>query len=322
MKRFMKGCAITALIFLVLGFSMVIAAGTVEGANTISEVVQSVTNGKVHLNFGSDNGEDWGFFIDEGNWEEAEILYDIDDNMLFDDDYEIWHGDIEKYAIGSHIKKMDIEAGGCAFYFEESEDDNFYIEATGVNKLQCYVKSDILYVKASHTLKDWEDYDEFEIILYIPKEYRFEQVEVELGAGLLEVEEIASNKMNLQVGAGQITVDYLVTEDCEIEVGMGEIVVDDMQITKMNAEVGMGHLMMGGTILGDVNAECSMGSMELELTGKEADFNYTLETAMGNVTIGDTDYSGLAQEKTVENSANKNMAIECAMGNLEVHFED
>ena len=65
-----------------------------------------------------------------------------------------------------------------------------------------------------------------------------------------------------------------------------------------------------------------MGAMELNLAGSEEDFNYTIEAAMGNVSVGGVDYSGIGQDRTIKNSADKNMNIECAMGNIEVDFEE
>lgn len=320
MKRFMKGCAITALILLILGFVMALVAGTAEGAGRINEVVESVTDGKLHFSAGIEEG--FSVLLDTHEWFDSEIHYDITDNMMFDDDYEILKGDVEKYAVGSGVKKLDVEAGGCAFYFKQSEDSNFYVEAKETGKFQCFIKNDTLYVKTTRTIKDWDNYDECRIILYIPADYRFEQVDVELGAGLLEMADVVADKMEMEVGAGQIITEYLEADKCDITVGMGEIIIEDMQVTKMDAEVGMGHLQMDGNILGDLNAECAMGSMELDVAGSEEDFNYTIEAAMGNVSIGGADYSGLAQDKTVNNSADKNMTLECAMGNIEVDFEN
>lgn len=319
MKKFMKGCIITALILLVLGFALAIVAGTAEGASKVNEVVESVTNGKVHLNF----GDGWGVFIGENLWSESEALFNIDDNTIFDDSHEVFTGNVDKYAVGSNVAKLDIAVGGCTFEFQQSDDKEFYVEATNAGKFQCFLQNDTLYVKSSQTVvEDWDQFDDGEIILYIPANYSFEQVNVELGAGLMEIPDIATAEMNLEVGAGQITVDYLQTEKCDIEVGMGEIIVKDMQVTKLSGEAGMGHLQMAGTVLGDVDAECSMGSIELDLTGSEEDFDYTLEAAMGNVSIGGEEYSGLTQEKSIQNNAGKQMNIECAMGNIEVDFED
>lgn len=316
MKKFMKVCGITALILLILGFVLALAAGTAEGAKSINEVVNRVTNGKVHVGLG--NSDEWGIFFSDN----SELLYDIDETKFFDDDYEIYRGDVDKYAVGSDISRLDIEAGGCAFYLEPSEDSNFYIESSGSGKFQCFVKNETLYVKTSHTLKDRNEYGDFEIILYVPANYTFTQADVELGAGYLGASELLADKVDLEAGVGQIEVNMLEADTCEIEVGMGEILLEDVQVTKMDAEVGMGHLLLEGTILGDVEAECSMGSIELNLSGREEEFNYNIEAAMGNVSIGNSDYSGLAHDKAVRNSADKTMNIECAMGNIEVNFAD
>lgn len=318
MKKFMKVCGITALVLLILGFVLAFAAGTAEGTKSISEVVERVTKGKVHVNL-RDFDDNFGIFIGE---EDSELLYDIDETKLFDDDYEIFRGDVDKFAVGSGVSKLDIEAGGCAFYLEPSEDSNFYIESSGNGKFQCYIRNETLHIKTSHTLKDWKQYKDFEITLYIPADYTFKEAKVELGAGYLGAPELLAKEMDLTVGAGQIEVSKLVADTCEIEVGMGEILLEGVEVTKMDAEVGMGHLLLEGTILGNVDAECSMGSIEMSLSGREEEFNYNLEAAMGNVSIGNKDYSGLAHDKAIRNSADKTMNIECAMGNIEVNFAD
>ncbi len=320
MKKFMKGCAITALVLLILGFAMAIVAGAVGGTGAVGDIVKSVTDGKIQINLGA--GEGFGISLNEEELFDEEIEYNITEHMIFDSAYEIFGGDVEKYAVGSDIGKLDIEAGGCKFIFEDSEDASFYVEAKETGKFQCYVKNDTLYVKTTRTVSDWDDYDDCEIILYIPTDYSFEKVDVELGAGLLEMDMVVADKVDLEVGAGQIIMDFLQANICNIEVGMGELLVEDMQVAKVNAEVGMGHLMLGGTVLENLNGECAMGAMELNLSGKEEEFDYTIEAALGNVSIGGTDYSGLAQDKVIKNAANKKITLECAMGNIQVEFEE
>lgn len=320
MKKFMKGCAIAALILLLLGLAMAFIAGSVEGTSKVNELVESVTGGRVQLNL--EPSDNWGITIGESDWMDSEALYDIDENMIFENGYDIFTGDVEKYSLGNNAKKLDVEAGGCAFYFKTSDDENFYAEAKETGKFQCFIKNDTLYVKTTRTVSDWDNYDECEITLYIPEGCVFEHADIELGAGLLDMGYILTNEMELEVGAGQMKADYLQADTCDIEVGMGEIIVNDMQVTKVNAEVGMGHLQLDGTIQGDVSAECSMGAIDLNLSGSEQDFNYTVEAAMGNVTIAGESFSGLTQDQMIKNNADKNMNVECAMGNIQVAFED
>lgn len=302
MKKFMKWCAVIALILLLIGLAMAFIAGSQLNLNPED-------------NFGVTNGENSWF-----NWMNSKPLYDIDDEVIFEDGYEVFTGDVEKYAVGSGVDSMDIKAGGCAFYCKASDDGNFYVEAEGAGKFQCYILDDVLYVKTFHAATDWKHNNDSEIVLYVPKGYSFEKVDVNLGAGLLELADVAATEMNLEVGAGQILAERIQMHKCGIEVGMGEIILEEIEADTVDAEVGMGHLEVDGAVYGDINASCAMGAIELKLTGTAEEFNYTVEAAMGNVTIDGASYTGLAQDKIIGNHAGKNMNVECSMGDIQVEF--
>lgn len=315
MKKFMKGCAITALVLVVLGFVMVAVSGRLVGMKAVHDIVDTVTDGKMKIGLGG--GDGFGISVNGLSLFQMDEEYDVTDKMIFENGYEIYTGNVEKHMVGSDVKTLDIEAGGCEFILEESEDENFYIKATTIGKFQCYLKDDALYVKSSQILDN-----SGKIVLYVPAAYQFEKVDVELGAGLLQMDVLTADEVDFEVGAGQITMNFLRANDCKFEVGMGEILVDDMQVTNVKAEVGMGHLMMSGSVFGDLKGECAMGSMEVYLSGREEDFDYTFTAAMGNVTVDGRDYSGLAQEKKVNNGADKEIKMECLMGNVLVEFEE
>ena len=46
--------------------------------------------------------------------------------------------------------------------------------------------------------------------------------------------------------------------------------------------------------------KCSMGNVALTLSGSERNYNYTIECAMGNIDIGDHNYSGLSKETSID----------------------
>ena len=50
MKKFMKGCAITALVFGALGFILGMAGSAMAGRASIAEAVRNATGGRVHMN--------------------------------------------------------------------------------------------------------------------------------------------------------------------------------------------------------------------------------------------------------------------------------
>lgn len=343
MKNFMKGCAVTALIFAVLGSALAFVGSSVAGRTTIGQVVETVTKGRVHVDpyrwwiWQVGMGDD---IIDAGIADFDELLPEYgdssvddvageyqepveDDPVTFVSEYEIAKGDVEKFCPGADIRNLEIDAGGCAFTVLESEDDFLYLEAYNAYKFQSYLKGATLHVKSeSKSGVNWTESDRCEIILYVPHGYRFEKVEADLGMGYLNFGDLYTDELSLEVGAGEIDITYLEARKAEISVGAGSVVIDDMSVDRLEAEVGMGSFQTGGKLSEEADIECAMGYVEMYLSGKESDFNYDLGGSMGNVEIGDMSFSGFGQEKKIVNGASKNIEAECSMGNITILFTE
>ena len=65
-----------------------------------------------------------------------------------------------------------------------------------------------------------------------------------------------------------------------------------------------------------------MGNVEMKLEGGEKDFNYRLEGSMGNIDLGRESYSGFSNEVVLNNGADKEMQVECSMGNISIRFHN
>lgn len=317
MKRFMQSCAITALVLIVAGFLMAVIAGSLKGTDNIESVVESVMDGKVKVKL--DSISDWGVTIGEN------VHYELDDSMVFDKNHEIFKGDVDKYAVGSHIDELFVEVGGCVFTMKESGDDNYYLEAENTKKFQGYVEDGTLFVRATIGTGTVAKGEECRVTLYVPdnwKEQRLEKVNMELGAGVMKLNSLAAEKILLEVGAGQITVAEIMADTLDISVGMGEILVEDLEVDKLLGDVGMGHLYLEGAISDKADVECAMGSLEMVVEGNQDDFDYDVECGMGNIRLGNKNYGGVAQEQTIDNGASKKMLVECAMGDVSISFTE
>lgn len=326
MKKFMKGCAIAALVFVVLGVVLAAAAGSIRGRIGIEDTVRAVTGGRINLKLGADS-EDWGLIIEEDGREGAksaetgEGYYNIEDSDIFSKEYDIVEGDVEKYSLGNDIGKLDVEIGGCALYIQESSDDTFYLEAKNMRKMQSFVKNGTLHIKALRTGKVWDESRKCEIFLYVPANYSFSEAELEVGAGYIATDSLIANEVSLEAGAGSIEADSVQAQKLDVSVGAGAISVADMNVQDVSGEVGVGYLYLEGEINRKAEMECSMGSLELYVRGAQTDFNYQVEYGMGNLEIGEDSYSGLARETFINNQAGKNMDLECAMGSITVEFD-
>lgn len=325
MKKFMKNCAIAALILILVGGVLARVAGTIKGTEVVANVVHDVTNGNVQMDLSGI--QEWGANISESAVEGIEnfentVNYDIDDATIFEDAYEICVGDTEKSFAAGEIKSLDIEAGGCTVTIVESEDADFHIETHSINKFQTYVEDSTLYVKGTIGSVMGIDNPTGEITLYVPVNYVFDEVELEIGAGILEMGNLQATKVALETGAGEITADTIQCEEFVVSVGMGECVVKEITAKSLEGDVGAGNLEFAKVTADLIEMECSMGNLEMEVTGAKEDYNYNIECGMGNLELGNETYSGIAQEKQVDNGSAKTMDIECAMGNVEISFTD
>lgn len=324
MKRFMKTCAVMAAVLCLLGLLLGVTASSLRGREAISEVVEKVTGGWVHINM--DDIKNWGLTVGKNVSEIVDNMgvdYDINEHTIFEHSHKIYKGDVAKYCPGDNVEKLEVAVGGCLFETKASGDGKFYIEADNVNKFQGYVEGGTLYIKATDGAKNWSRAGSCSIILYVPRDCVFEEVEMEMGAGVMEISDLRSaGEISLEVGAGKIVIDRISSPDLELEIGAGEIQLKDMEVGELSAGIGMGNFAAAGSADGDVKIECSMGNVELTLFGGEKSFNYSIECSMGNVDLGGGSYSGLAKEKKIQNGAAKTMEIECSMGNVTVSFDN
>ena len=59
----------------------------------------------------------------------------------------------------------------------------------------------------------------------------------------------------------------------------------------------------------------------MELAGKESDYDYELSCGIGEIDLGDEEYSGLGIERTIENKGSLGKVIlNCGMGEIDVTF--
>lgn len=321
MKKFMKGCAITALILVVVGMCLGAVAGTVRGRTAIEETLEAITGGRMHLHLSSIG--DWGLTAGEEFYDQitGDGYYNLEDSMVFNEFYDVLEGDVERYSLGDSVRDLDVEVGGYAFYIERSHNSDFYLEAQNVKKLQSYVKDGTLHIVAARNGRLWEEGKKSDIILYVPEDFHFQKAELEIGAGLMDLGTLSADKVSLEVGAGQIVADQIKSQKLDMNAGMGEILVDDMQVQELDAEAGMGHIYVAGAVGTKANVECSMGSVEMDLAGREDDYNYDIECGMGSIVIGSDSYTGLAHEKYIDNNAGALIDLECSMGNIVISYD-
>ncbi len=291
MKKFMKNCAIFALVLIVLGMGMAFTAGAIKGPGALIDAADFIDSG-----IGGDivNGLKG---LDSG------VRFNIDDNIAFDIGYPTHTGNIEQTFSADEVDSLKVEAGACFLTMKESEDGDFHVNVENAGGYQGYVKSGNLCIRGISKTTVGIEAQSCVIQLFVPSNFLFEEMELFLGAG-----QISANA-------------DLSADNMQIELGAGEIILDSLTANELEAEVGMGSLEITGDIIETADVECAMGNILLSLVGEETDFNYRLDVAAGDVSIGDRSFGGMAEERDIDNNASKDIGVECAMGSICIDFK-
>lgn len=341
MKKFTKGCLITAVALLVIGTIFCAVFGALGGYEQLDQNGERVYNlGFNGLKFGYD-GNSFGFGYWEDEWDE-----EWDKAMESLKVLDITHEKVKTEYTASDVTDIVIGIGGNNLVIEESEDEHIWIENNSSEKTVKYGVNNGRFELRTRKKVDFVHFEiesnseNGKIHLYLPKGMKLETLDLELeggnitgialeademivaiGAGNLTIDGLSAETMEVVIGAGKADINKLDAQNVTFEVGAGTLKMDDFTVGEMIAEVGMGNLTADGSIAEKAEIECGMGNITLDLQGKESDFNYNVECAMGNVKIGGIKMSNLAEERTVDNGSEHELNVECAMGNITIDFE-
>lgn len=144
------------------------------------------------------------------------------------------------------------------------------------------------------------------IILYVPKEFRFTEVKVENHSGSFQAERIYAEELSLEVSGGDSTV-------------LGG------SIRKLDAECNAGSIKCQAMSEEEVSAECKAGDIYLMLEGAVEDYDYKLECHMGKIMLeGESplEFGGLNDERKIDYGTGRNVRLECNEGAITVGYQE
>lgn len=194
------------------------------------------------------------------------------------------------------IQKIEIESalGWVEIHTENRSDPTdtsirveiFDENGKGKNPYEIVQEHDELKIKNRRAIHgDMENHHEkYRVDIFVPENYTFEAVEVDIAAGAFSTAGIAVQDLELHLATGQMS--------------LGAVQADYVEI------------------------ECVAGSIDMEVTGKKTDYNYEIGCAAGEVTLKEDTFKKLHKEEKIQNGAKKSVDIECVAGNVYVSYTE
>ena len=331
MNKFMKISLMTAGILAAVGFIFCLIGGLVSGRNFILSVkndaymerglgtVEKVIEG---VEKGLDATK--GGFISSQEAHHLGKNQNPDSNNLTINDSEVSDTVNQYHVEAEGIRELSLLLGAGTFTISEKDEADglidLYVEGQK-GEVDFFVKDETLHVegfKGNHIIDVGERNN---ITLRFPKGMGFDEVDLEIGAGIMDICNLTARELDVTVGAGELAIDKAKIDDFSAEIGAGHLLASGMEVREADLNVSLGNCSYEGRIEQNLDAECDMGSMDFLLKGKEEDHNYEIECSAGNIELNGFEFTALGAEKHVHNGAASTYELSCSMGNITVEFQ-
>lgn len=284
-RRLLKLALVLAIVGLGLSIGGVAMGATITGMN----LTKYGLNGSIRklANYSLPESRDsW-----DEDWDEITQTEPVDTD-----------GDKETFEIDP-VSDLELSLSAGELKLQTGDGDKIRIEVSGSkkDKVRIGTDDDTLILETIGRTQDRE------ITVNYPKDLRFKEASIEVAAGTVTMcDDFQTDELEVSVGAGEFTNTgkISVANDISVAVGTGNVEISELDM----------H---------DLEVDCGIGNVDLDILGKEADYNYEISCAAGNVDIGDSSYSGIGHDKNITNpNARGEMELNCGVGNITVTFAE
>lgn len=209
-----------------------------------------------------------------------------------------------------NIKDIKIELNKSNL--EIKTGSNFKVETSG-NNITCKVSNKGIVLKEKNSLTNKLPQT---LIIYLPDNVNYEDVNIETDAGNLNIDNIIATKLDLELGAGQNIIKNINVYESSIETGAGELRIDNGNINNFELDMGAGKIDITSRLTGISKIETGAGYLKLNLVGDEADYKLKVETGIGKTTLaGET----IKSNEVIGNGSSL-VIVESGIGKVDINY--
>lgn len=207
------------------------------------------------------------------------IFYpEINNNIDLNYD-EIRELNIEK----TNINNLELDLAYTSLIIKTS--DTFKIE-TNNKYLEARQKNNTLYIE--ETKRNWITFknNSYELIIYLPNDIIFNEVDIDAGAGRIDIEKLNTDKVSFSLGAGKTTINNLnVSRRASIEGGLGEIVINSSNINNLEVDNGLGNFEVNAILIGNIEINSGIGKVSVNLLDSINNYKLLIDKGIGSIKV-------------------------------------
>lgn len=121
-----------------------------------------------------------------------------------------------------------------------------------------------------------------DVVVTVPANHTFDDVEIELGAGKLITRALRTRTLELEMGAGSATLEGLVaTDSADIQNGAGAFTIKSGALNNLTLQCGAGATQVKAALTGASRVTAAVGAVDIQLDGKESDYTVAFQMGLG-----------------------------------------
>lgn len=202
---------------------------------------------------------------------------------------------------------------------EIKEGEKFEVK-TNDPDVKFYHENSIVKIKSDKTFS-WHlsNSSRGTIIIYLPNEFNISELDLNLGAGKIDIDKIFVETLLMDLGAGTMTAKEInVYEKAAINGGAGNINIYSGTINNLNLKLGAGNASIESDLTGSNTLTTGVGKLNLGLSRSKDNYRFDINKGLGNIILNDFDVS----EDTLIGDGETKIKINGAVGNIIINTSE
>lgn len=226
-----------------------------------------------------------------------------------------------EYEEGAAV--IDIDMKGGKLVLEHSGLNKITYDIDGIEGDLEVKLDDNKLVLVDHRTREKAVKEKGTVVIGLP-DVPFETIKIRNDAAIICSEDTLQAKtIEILAGAGDLSLENITAEELmSVTMGAGNGTIEDAVAGKLVLDCGTGAIDYEGAINGDAEISCGVGIVQMEVKGSENTFNYVMNCGIGSIESDYWSCTNLADERKVDNNANKTMKLDCGIGLIELEYDD
>lgn len=193
------------------------------------------------------------------------------------------------------INDLEIEVDASKVIIQEYDGSIIKVSSNSATKI----------INENNTLIIEDNFNIFnlnkKITIYIPINYQFNNVDINIDASDFEAENIYATDIEVSIDAGNFGAKKITSTNLNVEVDAGKATIDLLDCQNSYFD-------------------CDVGDIEAMMVGNEVDYSYDVSCDLGSVRIGNYKTDGLSDDYSFSGGMKK-ISVNCDASDIDIKME-